>query len=105
MVKNAETTVGITVFFDENMAEADILAIGKEIAARKEIKKKQSIFQPRRHGRHSRRNILKMRRNWRKALRMITAGRIGILRNLSEGYRGSGCHCVLSEYDCRYQED
>ena len=38
MVKNAETTVGITVFFDENMAEADILAIGKEIAARKEIK-------------------------------------------------------------------
>ena len=36
MVKNAETTVGITVFFDENMAEADILAIGKEIAARKE---------------------------------------------------------------------
>ena len=28
MVKNAETTVGITVFFDENMAEADILAIG-----------------------------------------------------------------------------
>ena len=43
MVKNAETTVGITVFFDENMAEADILAIGKEIAARKEIKETQYI--------------------------------------------------------------
>lgn len=43
MVKNAETTVGITVFFDENMAEADILAIGKEIAAGKEIKETKYI--------------------------------------------------------------
>lgn len=43
MVKNAETTVGITVFFDENMAEADILAIGKEITARKEIKETKYI--------------------------------------------------------------
>ena len=43
MVKNAETTVGITVFFDENMAEADILAIGKEIAARKEIEETKYI--------------------------------------------------------------
>ena len=43
MVKNAETTVGITVFFDENMAEADILEIGKEIAARKEIKETKYI--------------------------------------------------------------
>ena len=43
MVKNTETTVGITVFFDENMAEADILAIGKEIAARKEIKETKYI--------------------------------------------------------------
>ena len=43
MVKNAETRVGITVFFDENMAEADILAIGKEIAARKEIKETKYI--------------------------------------------------------------
>ena len=43
MVKTAETTVGITVFFDENMAEADILAIGKEIAARKEIKETKYI--------------------------------------------------------------
>ena len=43
MVKNAETTVGITVFFDENMAEADILAIGKEIAAMKEIKETKYI--------------------------------------------------------------
>ena len=43
MVKNAETTVGITLFFDENIAEADILAIGKEIAARKEIKETKYI--------------------------------------------------------------
>ena len=43
MVKNAETTVGITVFFDENMAEADILAIGKEIDARSEVKETRYI--------------------------------------------------------------
>ena len=43
MVKNAETTVGITVFFDENMAEADILAIGAAKASREEIKETKYI--------------------------------------------------------------
>lgn len=43
MVKNAETTVGISVFFDENMTEADILAIGKEIGARSEVKETKYI--------------------------------------------------------------
>lgn len=33
----AETTVGITVFFDEGLEEAGILAIGQEIQAREEV--------------------------------------------------------------------
>ena len=37
MVKNAETTVGITVFFDENMDAAQIEAAGEEIAKRPEV--------------------------------------------------------------------
>ena len=35
--------VDMSVFFEENMAEADILASGKEIAARKEIKETKYI--------------------------------------------------------------
>lgn len=38
MVKKAETTVGITVFFDEALPEADIRELGKEIGARPEVK-------------------------------------------------------------------
>ena len=33
----AETTVGITVFFDEGLEEDGILAIGQEIGARAEV--------------------------------------------------------------------
>lgn len=33
----AETTVGITVFFDESLSEAEILSIGEEIEARSEV--------------------------------------------------------------------
>lgn len=38
MVKNAETTVGITVFFNEDMAEEQIQSIGADIGARSEVK-------------------------------------------------------------------
>lgn len=38
MVKNVESTVGITVLFDENLSEAEILAIGEEIGRRSEVK-------------------------------------------------------------------
>lgn len=38
MVKNAETTVGITVFFDENLGDVQIKNIGTEISTRSEIK-------------------------------------------------------------------
>lgn len=38
MVKNVESTVGITVLFDENLGEAEILAIGEEIGRRSEVK-------------------------------------------------------------------
>ena len=38
MVRNAESTVGITVFFNEDMSEDDIQKIGDEIRARDEVK-------------------------------------------------------------------
>lgn len=38
MVKNVESTVGITVLFDEELGEAEILAIGEEIVRRSEVK-------------------------------------------------------------------
>lgn len=38
MVKKAETTVGITVFFDETMPQAEIEKLGSEIKVRPEIK-------------------------------------------------------------------
>lgn len=38
MVKNVETTVGITVFFDENLTEEDIQAIGTEIKKQPNVK-------------------------------------------------------------------
>ncbi len=37
MVRRAETTVGITVFFDESMTENEILAVGEEIRVRPEV--------------------------------------------------------------------
>ena len=42
MVKNAESTVGITVFFDTELSEAEIQEIGKTIEARDEVS--QVIF-------------------------------------------------------------
>lgn len=38
MVKNVETTVGITVFFDESLSSGDIEKIGAEIGKRPEVK-------------------------------------------------------------------
>jgi cell division transport system permease protein len=38
IVKNAETNVGITVFFDEGLSQTKIDNIGKKISARKEVK-------------------------------------------------------------------
>lgn len=38
MVRNVETTVGITVFFDESLDDSKIKAIGDEIAGRPEVK-------------------------------------------------------------------
>lgn len=38
MVKNVESTVGITVLFDEALSEDEILAIGEEIGRRSEVK-------------------------------------------------------------------
>ena len=52
MVRNAESTVGITVFFNEDMSEDDIQKIGD--------------------GRILRKNILRESRIWQKDLRMTT---------------------------------
>lgn len=38
MVKNVESTVGITVLFDEGLTETDILALGAAIGGRSEVK-------------------------------------------------------------------
>ena len=38
VVKNVESTVGITVFFDEDLSEEQIHAIGDEIGSRSEVK-------------------------------------------------------------------
>lgn len=38
MAEMAETTVGITVFFDETLSEDEILSIGQEISGRKEVR-------------------------------------------------------------------
>lgn len=38
MARTAETTVGLTVFFDENLSEPEILAIGDQIRQKGEIK-------------------------------------------------------------------
>lgn len=43
MVKHAETTVGISVFFDETMSEDAILAVGDTIRARDEVKEARYI--------------------------------------------------------------
>ena len=43
MVKHVETTVGITVLFDEDLSEEEILAIGDQIAQQKEIEQMRYI--------------------------------------------------------------
>ncbi len=43
MVQRAETTVGITVFFEETMTEEEILAAGETIRARSEVKEANYI--------------------------------------------------------------
>ena len=37
VVKNVESTVGVTIFFDEDMSEDEMKAIGKKIAERPEV--------------------------------------------------------------------
>lgn len=43
MVRNAESTVGITIFFNEDMSDEDIQKIGDEIRARSEVKEVKYI--------------------------------------------------------------
>ena len=43
MVRNAESTVGITIFFNEDISEDDIQKIGGEIRARDEVKEAKYV--------------------------------------------------------------
>jgi len=43
LVRNVESTVGITVFFDEELSEEQIHAIGAEIGSRSEVKEMEFI--------------------------------------------------------------
>ena len=43
MVKNMESTVGVTVLFDESLSEPEILALGDQIAGRDEIKEMRFV--------------------------------------------------------------
>lgn len=43
MVKNMESTVGVTVLFDESLSEPEILALGDQIAGRNEIKEMRFV--------------------------------------------------------------
>ncbi len=43
MVRHVESTVGITVLFDENLTEAEILALGDQIGQRPEIREMKYV--------------------------------------------------------------
>ena len=71
MVRNAESTVGITVFFNEDMSEDDIQKIGDEIRARDEVKEVKYVSAEE-AWENLRKNILRESRIWQKDLRMTT---------------------------------
>ena len=70
MVHHVESTVGITVLFDESLTEEQILALGDEIGKRPEIREMKYVS-ARRPGTALRRSILPDMRSWRRALRRI----------------------------------
>ena len=43
MVRHVESTVGVTVLFDEDLSEEQILALGQEIGRRPEVKRMQYV--------------------------------------------------------------
>ena len=43
MVRNAESTVGITIFFNEDISEDEIQKIGDDIRARDEVKEAKYV--------------------------------------------------------------
>lgn len=73
--------------------KTDILAIGKEIAARKEIKETKYISAEE-AWRHSRRNYFKDAEELAEGFADDNRWPDRHLTNLSEGYRGSGCVIV-----------
>ena len=67
MVTMAETTMGITVFFDEDLSEAEIQALGEQIKSDKASLIKDMNF------------ISARKRIWRRASRRITRWRVRLL--------------------------
>lgn len=59
MIKNAETSVGVTVFFQEGTADDVIKSIGDSIKARTEVDRIES-FRRKKHGKNSRKKCLRM---------------------------------------------
>ena len=73
MVRTAETTMGITVFFDENLTEDEIKDIGAKIESDKSGMIKEINSSPlRRRGTALRQSISVRTRPYRKDLRMTT---------------------------------
>lgn len=71
MVRNAESTVGITVFFNEDMSEDDIQKIGDEIRSRDEVKEVKYVSAEE-AWENFKKEYFKESRIWQRDLRMTT---------------------------------
>ncbi len=78
MVKKAENSVCVTVFFDEGLSDQQKSDIGKNIESRVEVQN-FTIHLPKKHGVHSAKIILDNIRIWRKASRMTILWHLQIL--------------------------
>ena len=72
IVKNAETDVSMTVFFNEDVDQATIDEIGTEIKAKTDVVKNVSMFPRMRRGKTLQNSISKEKRNTRTALSQTT---------------------------------
>ena len=72
IVKNAETDVSMTVFFNEDVDQATIDEIGTEIKARPMWSRNVSMFPRMRRGKTLQNSISKEKRNTRTALSQTT---------------------------------
>ena len=69
ILHSAEQSVGISVFFEENLSEKQIADIGQKIEKRDEVERIEFLLH--RHGKTLNRKTFLRHRNWQKALGMI----------------------------------